>query len=510
MATLEPANMIARCVTDDLIASSGETTPRRECVSQLTAVITELQAIRDHDELHDSFLAAKDAKRSEQSKLEALNDVIDEALEDIDTQKTNVKILDDENDGYVHTDVKSGKRFSCEFSFIFAYPIYIYNLSLKVLTMVALYILDKLGELTDSSRLVSITKNWRLIAELEAFGQRGEALKPLDYMKEMYGSPYQSQQYSHNQLLTPLSITYPPNDFQSSVHHNVYSSSSSIPQVEYAPSVNQQPEFSLPDSGLIVLVFQKGDDPIDAINHMMSFLTAVVTSWYPTTNNQLRNSLNPRQQATINNGRVTLQPIQGRHTSLATEAQPTQTVITYNDAYQADDLDAYDSDCDEINTTKVSLMANLSYYEPTPSTRPTKVKVPKELPKVSMVNTSLKKLKHHLASFDVVVKERTTTTAITKVMVMVFEWWWSAGSGEGEDKLLRSIFLVKVGMILESVEHGPLIWPKVEENGVIKTKKYAELSTAEKIQADCDMKATNIILQCLPTKIFTCESLQSC
>ncbi|GJS04746.1 hypothetical protein Tco_0321254, partial [Tanacetum coccineum] len=37
--------------------------------------------------------------------------------------------------------------------------------------------------------------------------------------------------------------------------------------------------------------------------------------------------------------------------------------------------------------------------------RPTKVEVPKELPKVSMVNTSLKKLKHHLASFDVVVKK---------------------------------------------------------------------------------------------------------
>nr|GEV82925.1 hypothetical protein [Tanacetum cinerariifolium] len=35
----------------------------------------------------------------------------------------------------------------------------------------------------------------------------------------------------------------------------------------------------------------------------------------------------------------------------------------------------------------------------------------------------------------------------------------------------------------------------VEENGVIRTKKYAELSAAEKIQADCDMKATNIILQ---------------
>nr|GFA07462.1 hypothetical protein [Tanacetum cinerariifolium] len=154
----------------------------------------------------------------------------------------------------------------------------------------------------------------------------------------------------------------------------------------------------------------------------------------------LRNSSNPQQQATINNGRVTVQPIQGRHTSLATgtsrtytsgasgnnygkqrtviyynckgeghmskqctkpkrkmdeswfkdkvllvqaqangqilheeelafladpgiaEAQTTKAVITHNSAYQADDLDAYDSDCDEINTVKVALMANLSHY----------------------------------------------------------------------------------------------------------------------------------------------------
>ncbi|GKE11488.1 hypothetical protein Tco_1415039 [Tanacetum coccineum] len=37
-------------------------------------------------------------------------------------------------------------------------------------------------------------------------------------------------------------------------------------------------------------------------------------------------------------------------------------------------------------------------------------------------------------------------------------------------------------MILESVENGPLIWPTIEENGVIRTKKYAELSAAEKIK----------------------------
>nr|GEU38081.1 putative ribonuclease H-like domain-containing protein [Tanacetum cinerariifolium] len=261
----------------------------------------------------------------------------------------------------------------------------------------------------------------------------------------------------------------------------------------------------------------KDDDPIDVINHMMSFLTAFVTYRYPPTNNQLRNLSNPRQQATVNNGRVTVQTIQGRHTSLAVGTSRTytsgasgnnskkqrtvicynckgkghmskrctkpkrkrdeswfknKTVITHNAAYQADDLDAYDPECDEINTAKVALMVNLSHYgsydlakktnaivirdleetlmlaeeshskmllkqkdlilsekkvntklvdyncvnskEPNPSTRPTQVEVPKELPKVSMVNTSLKKLKHHLASFDVVVKEITTATAITE------------------------------------------------------------------------------------------------
>ncbi|GJS67443.1 retrovirus-related pol polyprotein from transposon TNT 1-94 [Tanacetum coccineum] len=58
-------------------------------------------------------------------------------------------------------------------------------------------------------------------------------------------------------------------------------------------------------------------------------------------------------------------------------------------------------------------------------------------------------------------------------------------------------------MILESVENGPLIWPTIEENGVTKIKKYAKLSAAEIIQADCDMKATNIILQGLPADIYS-------
>nr|GEX23590.1 hypothetical protein [Tanacetum cinerariifolium] len=186
--------------------------------------------------------------------------------------------------------------------------------------------------------------------------------------------------------------------------------------------------------------------------------------------------------------------------------QSTQYVITDNAAYQADDLDPYDSDCDKINSAKIALIANLSHYgsdnlaeyssfpaqqddlilsmieqlktqvvnctkinqdnknvneiltaelerykdqdseetlmlddeshskmfqkqkdpmmseknisrnfdETNLSLRTTIVEVPKELPKVGMVNSSLKKLKFHLASFDVVVKERTTAIAITK------------------------------------------------------------------------------------------------
>nr|GEY35037.1 integrase, catalytic region, zinc finger, CCHC-type, peptidase aspartic, catalytic [Tanacetum cinerariifolium] len=54
--------------------------------------------------------------------------------------------------------------------------------------------------------------------------------------------------------------------------------------------------------------------------------------------------------------------------------------------------------------------------EPNLSATTTIVEVSKELPKVSMVNSCLKKLKFHLANFDMVVKERTTATAITEGM----------------------------------------------------------------------------------------------
>ncbi|GKB12620.1 putative reverse transcriptase domain-containing protein [Tanacetum coccineum] len=71
-------------------------------------------------------------------------------------------------------------------------------------------------------------------------------------------------------------------------------------------------EFPQIDFSLAVPLFKQGDDLIDAINKIMSFLSTIVTSHFPSTNNQLRNSSNPRQQATIHDGRVAVQPLQGR------------------------------------------------------------------------------------------------------------------------------------------------------------------------------------------------------
>nr|GFB12261.1 hypothetical protein [Tanacetum cinerariifolium] len=137
------------------------------------------------------------------------------------------------------------------------------------------------------------------------------------YQSSPYATSYHTPQFvSQGPSSSNLSISYLLNDIPSTVNYNAYMATSSIPQIDYAPTVHQHSEYSSPETRLVVPFFQKGDDPIDAINHMMSFLTSVVTSRCPATNNQLRTSSNPRQQVTINNERVTIQRIQGRQNSM--------------------------------------------------------------------------------------------------------------------------------------------------------------------------------------------------
>nr|GEZ66013.1 hypothetical protein [Tanacetum cinerariifolium] len=115
-----------------------------------------------------------------------------------------------------------------------------------------------------------------------------------------YGSIPPIQHYSTTYPSRTHVITYPstphPNAYSSIVHQDACPQPQSIHQIEYTVSiVNQQThlaKFPQIDSGLAAPVFKQGKDPIDAINKMMSFLSTIITSRFPSTNNQLRNSSN--------------------------------------------------------------------------------------------------------------------------------------------------------------------------------------------------------------------------
>nr|GEY17214.1 hypothetical protein [Tanacetum cinerariifolium] len=65
------------------------------------------------------------------------------------------------------------------------------------------------------------------------------------------------------------------------------------------------------ENSLVVPIFQQGEDSIECINKAMAFLSAIA-SRFSSSNNQLRTSSNLRNQATIQDGRVTVQQVQGR------------------------------------------------------------------------------------------------------------------------------------------------------------------------------------------------------
>ncbi|GJU31210.1 hypothetical protein Tco_1174799 [Tanacetum coccineum] len=202
---------------------------------------------------------------------------------------------------------------------------------------------------------------------------------------------------------------YPPPQqftpvYAAPIHHQHHHTSVNPKQHPTSPpsfispsmTLQYQVEFPQLDSGLVVPKFQQGEDPINCINKAMTFLSAVA-SRFPPSNNQLRTSSNPRNQATIQDGRVTVQQVQGRqhqsyvgtgNSGIATTSKG--NVVVGNAAWfkeklmlaeaqkegqildeeklsflaDLDDLDAYDSDCDDLSSAKAVLMANLSSYDP--------------------------------------------------------------------------------------------------------------------------------------------------
>ncbi|GJY80336.1 hypothetical protein Tco_0493087 [Tanacetum coccineum] len=118
---------------------------------------------------------------------------------------------------------------------------------------------------------------------------------------------------------------------------------------------------------------------------------------------------------------------------------------------------------------------------PTPSCRPTKVEVPKELLKVSMINTSLKKFKHHLAGFDVVVKERTTATAITEGS------WGASGSQPSGNIKKDKIRQTPSSTQKNKVEaHSRTVKPSLKNKNYVEPKGSANVQNS-KLNADYEI-----------------------
>nr|GEX48591.1 hypothetical protein [Tanacetum cinerariifolium] len=56
--------------------------------------------------------------------------------------------------------------------------------------------------------------------------------------------------------------------------------------------------------------------------------------------------------------------------------------------------------------------------------------------------------------------------------------------------------------MLDSIDNGPLVYATVEEIRQTRHKKYSKLTEEQKLQDDCDVQATNIILYCLPPDVY--------
>ncbi|GJZ20692.1 putative ribonuclease H-like domain-containing protein [Tanacetum coccineum] len=121
-------------------------------------------------------------------------------------------------------------------------------------------------------------------------------------------------------------------------------------------------EFPQLDSCLAVPMFNQEDDPIVCLNKAMAFLTAISSSSYKG-NATSSGGNNTGGQARV----VKCYNCQGeghmaRKYLGIPDGQAIQTTIPKTVAFHTRDLDAYDSDCNDVSNAKAVLMANLSSY----------------------------------------------------------------------------------------------------------------------------------------------------
>ncbi|GJR66713.1 hypothetical protein Tco_0012778 [Tanacetum coccineum] len=138
-----------------------------------------------------------------------------------------------------------------------------------------------------------------------------------------------------------------------------------------------------PEWSFTVLVFSPGDDPTAYLNKTMAFLTVVASSredkgkiilviliraMLLVQGEILQVDMHELLNATTAKvkdiwlGNALSQSDQGMQHDPRIPASQTQTVIPHNAAFQTEDLDTYDSDCDDLSSAQAVLMANISNY----------------------------------------------------------------------------------------------------------------------------------------------------
>ncbi|GKB66644.1 hypothetical protein Tco_0928056 [Tanacetum coccineum] len=92
MAALGLPNAVARRTLDELIEFSAQAA--RNVLAKINAMIAEMEAMPDQDEVYDSLMCLRDDRRAENNKLMVLNEVIAEVLEDIVVKESHLEIMD--------------------------------------------------------------------------------------------------------------------------------------------------------------------------------------------------------------------------------------------------------------------------------------------------------------------------------------------------------------------------------------------------------------------------------
>nr|GEX52780.1 hypothetical protein [Tanacetum cinerariifolium] len=200
------------------------------------------------------------------------------------------------------------------------------------------------------------------------------------YQASLYATTYHTPQFvSQGPSSSTHSISYPVTVTSSLVSHNAYVASSSAPQIDYAPmaTINNGRVTIQPIQGRKNFVSAGSSRPFTSGPGGAPGKQRVIVCYNSKGEGHMsKQCIKPKRKRDVEwfKDKVILVQAQAKGQVLqeeelefladpgTAESSSNQIVVTNNVAYQADDLDAYDSDCDEINSAKIALMANLSHY----------------------------------------------------------------------------------------------------------------------------------------------------